>query len=98
MRAIVPVQTGTSGGSSTLAVSPRAIGKVSASSTLSHQKPDSDRGHENQARPLHGECVFRDDTRPFDPFWDGPRLVPAFVAQLLGQMIPERRESAMAET
>jgi hypothetical protein len=42
--------------------------------------------------------LCRDDTPRFDPFWDGPRLVPAFVAQLLGQAMPERRDNAMVET
>jgi hypothetical protein len=39
--------------------------------------------------PLQVELVCQDDTDGFDPFWDGPRLVPVFVAQLLGQAMPD---------
>ena len=39
------------------------------------------------------ELVCQEGTPNFDPFWDGPKLLPAFVAQLLGQMIAERRDS-----
>jgi len=53
---------------------------------------------ENAAQPNPLERLYRDDTPRFDPFWDGPRLVPAFVAQLLGQVMPERRETVMVET
>jgi hypothetical protein len=31
-----------------------------------------------------------------DPLWDGPRLRPTFVAQVLGQVLSHERTSAMA--
>ena len=40
---------------------------------------------------LQVELVCQDETPRFDPFWDGPRLQPAFVAQLLGQVMPAGR-------
>ena len=44
------------------------------------------------------ELVCRDETEGIDPFWDGPRLVPAFVTQLLAQMIPKGREIPSVQT
>jgi len=32
-------------------------------------------------------ALYRSGTEQFDPFWHGPRLKPAFVAQLLGQVL-----------
>jgi hypothetical protein len=98
MRAIVPVETGVGGGSRTPALSTRAIQKTSASSTLGREKPDTDGGQEKPLRKVQVERLYRDDTPRFDPFWDGPRLVPAFVTQLLGQAMPERRETVMLES
>jgi hypothetical protein len=98
MRAIIPAQIGVAGGSGAPAQSPRAVKKTSASSNLDHEKPGADCGKEKPAPAPQAECVCRDDTSRFDPFWDGPRLVPAFVAQLLGQAMPERRDGAMVET
>jgi hypothetical protein len=98
MRAIVPVRIGIAGGSGAPALSPRAVKKTSASSTLAHERPDADCGKEEPAPSPQAASMCRDDTPRFDPFWDGPRLVPAFVAQLLGQAMPERRDGAMVET
>lgn len=40
---------------------------------------------------LQVELLCQSDTKAHDPFWDGPRLAPPFVTQLLGQvMAPER--------
>jgi hypothetical protein len=30
----------------------------------------------------------------FDPLWDGPRLLPTFAAQLIGQAMLDRRDPA----
>ena len=98
MRAIVPVETGVGGGSSAPALSTRAIQKTSASSTLGREKPDRGGGQEKPVRGVEAQSLYRDDTPRFDPFWDGPRLVPAFVAQLLGQAMPDRRGTVMVET
>lgn len=44
-----------------------------------------------QAPPhLTAKLVCQGDTYGRDPFWDGPRLLPVFVAQLLGQVMPDR--------
>lgn len=47
-----------------------------------------------QAPPhLTVELVCQGETQGHDPFWDAPRLLPTFVAQLLGQAIPDRDPS-----
>ena len=98
MRAIVPLYTGLGGASKAPATSPRAVEKASRSSALGREKQDSDREPEKAPLPLRVELVSRDDTSRRDPFWDAPRLVPTFVAQVLGQAMPERRESVSVET
>jgi hypothetical protein len=44
------------------------------------------------------ELVSQEETFDCDPFWDGPRLLPTFVAQVMAQAmaIPDRRDSAIA--
>lgn len=43
-----------------------------------------------QAPPhLTVELMSQGDTCRRDPFWDAPRLLPVFVAQLLGQVMPD---------
>jgi hypothetical protein len=98
MRAIIPVEIGMAGASGASAQSLRAVKKASTSSALGREKPDADRGEEKPAPVPQALHLCRDETPSFDPFWDGPRLVPAFVAQLLGQAMPERRDNAMVET
>jgi hypothetical protein len=86
------------GGQKTFAVQPRRIEKSSASSGLGAQQHEG--GHAQSKTPprLQVELVCQDDTAGHDPFWDAPRLVPTFVAQLLGQVMPERRECVSVET
>lgn len=98
MRAIAPLQVGLGGASKTSPLPVRAVKKASASSFLrrERQEPDPERGRTRQ--PLRVELVSRDDAIAFDPFWDAPRLLPAFVAQVLGQAMPEQREPVRLET
>jgi hypothetical protein len=98
MGAIVPAETGISGGSRASATPRRAIEKASASSALRREKPGTEKERKNSTPPLQVELVSRDDTDGFDPFWDAPRLVPAFVAQLLGQVMPEPRANVSVES
>jgi hypothetical protein len=98
MRAIVPAETGTSGGSQASATLRRAIEKTSASSALRREKPGAEKKRKDSAPPLQVELVYRDDTAGFDPFWDAPRLLPTFVAQLLGQVMPEQRANVSVES
>ena len=98
MGAIMPVGTDICEGRKASALTPRAVEKASASSALGREKSDAETNRQEPAPLLHIELVYRDDTPRFDPFWDGPRLVPAFVAQLLGQAMPDRRDSVAIET
>ena len=97
MRAIVPFETGSNGGLKAPATVCRAIEKASASSALGRDQTEPDPNRRNSAKPLRVELVSRDETRTSDPFWDAPRLVPAFAAQLLGQVMPGRRTSVSVE-
>lgn len=65
-----------------------APGKSSDSAHLG----DEEHGHRRQSgeeqAKLQVEPVCQEGTKTRDPFWDGPRLKPAFVTQLLGQVMP----------
>jgi len=67
--------------------------KSSASSALGRDQQDADTPARSSTAATGVELLCQEETRRFDPFWDGPKLLPAFVAQLLGQMIAERRDS-----
>jgi hypothetical protein len=98
MRAIVPFQSGLGGTSKAPTFSLRVIKKTSAANALGQQKQEPRHEREKTRAPLRVEFASRNDTSRHDPFWDRPRLIPAFVAQLLGQVMPERREKTMVET
>lgn len=68
----------------------RAIEKASAANSLGARQQDtSEKQHKSTPR-LQVELVCQSETEAFDPIWDAPRLRPAFVAQLLGQVMPQR--------
>ncbi|HJT44268.1 MAG TPA: hypothetical protein VJ750_12300 [Rhizomicrobium sp.] len=79
-----------------LAASARRCEKVSPSSALEHQGSDLNDDGERSGASLQIELVCQEETKDFDPFWDGPRLLPTFVAQLMGQVIWERRDPAIS--
>jgi len=79
--------------------------KASANGINAPQKPSDsaslDQGTREQPQSgrkerlrLQVELVCQDDTKAHDPFWDGPRLSPAFVTQLLGQVMAGERNTA----
>jgi hypothetical protein len=80
------------GGVKASAVLPRAIEKSSPSSRLGQEQADFTPPRAKSRPPLQVELVCQHETVRFDPFWDAPRLVPAFVAQLLGQVMTGGRE------
>jgi hypothetical protein len=99
MRVTTPLENIVRGGSKTFVALPRVVEKSSASSALDMQRDDREQHQEKSPPHLRVELVCQSDTHAFDPFWDGPRLLPVFVAQLLGQVMPDRRDSAaMAHT
>jgi hypothetical protein len=67
----------------------RASGKTSGDKDLGAAPREFTKTSPHTPPRLNGAAVSHGGTGSFDPFWDGPRLVPAFVAQLLGQMTPE---------
>ena len=79
-----------------LAAAPRVCEKSSASSALDGQPQDFNADERSARAPVRVELVCQEETPRFDPFWDGPKLLPAFVAQVMGQMMPERRDTHMS--
>ncbi len=82
-----------------LKASADGIGASGKSSNSAHPGADG-RGFPRQERKerakLRVELVCQEGTKRHDPFWDGPRLKPAFVTQLLGQMMPDGKAPAGA--
>lgn len=64
-----------------------AVEKASAASHLTREHPGESRPRHRTAPSLHIERVCQDETACFDPLHDAPKLRPAFVAQLLGQVM-----------
>ena len=95
MRVNGPLDINLRSGIKLLAAPPRACEKSSASSTLGRQ-PQNFEAEEQKTAPIQVELVCQDETPSFDPFWDGPRLLPAFVAQLMGQRATDRREASVS--
>jgi hypothetical protein len=99
MRIAGPFDLNVRPGIKTLAAMPRRCEKSSDSSALGQEQADLNAENHKTPSPLRVELVCQDETSGFDPFWDGPRLLPAFVAQLIGQAMPDRRDiGATVET
>jgi hypothetical protein len=76
----------------------RAIEKSSPASSLHQERPHTSQRDTKTPPRIQIELVSRAGTECFDPNWDGPRLLPTFVAQVMGQTMPERRSSTVLET
>jgi hypothetical protein len=91
MNALTPLASHGKAGFKASRETARAIGKASDSAHLRQEHQDAQR---HSARP-HGkwavETLSQGETKRHDPFWDGPRLTPAFVTQLLGQVMEQER-------
>ena len=77
---------------------PRRCEKSSDSSELGEEKPDLDTDRRKGQPTLRVQLVSQNNTSQLDPFWDGPRLMPAFVAQLIGQAMPQDRDATRVKT
>lgn len=66
--------------------------KSSLSSQLGQQPRDGRQPQPEKAPSIPAQTMSRNGTTAFDPLWDRPRLVPAFVTQVLGQMMPHNSE------
>jgi len=96
MRVSGPFDATARTGLKALAQLPRAVEKSSAANVLGHERRSFNQQSENAAPCLQVELVYQDETRTRDPFWDGPRLLPTFMAQLMGQAMPKRRDTAVS--
>lgn len=76
----------------------RAVEKCSPASTLHQERPHTSQGQSKPEPRTHVALASQTGTDSFDPNWDGPRLLPTFVTQVLGQVMPERRASVTVET
>jgi len=94
MRIAGPFDLNVRPGIKTLAALPRRCEKSSDSSTLGQEQADLNSADHKIPSPVRVEFVCQDETPDFDPFWDGPRLLPAFAAQLIAQTMPDRRDAA----
>ena len=96
MRVTGPFDVNLRSGIKLLAAPPHACEKSSGSSALDQQPQDFNAEEHKQASLIQVELLCQDETPRFDPFWDGPRLLPFFVAQLMGQMNMDRRDASMS--
>ena len=96
MRVTGPFDATARGGLKALAASSRAIEKSSASSALGHERQSFNHEGAKAVPRLQVELVCQDETQGHDPFWDAPRLLPTFVAQVMGQVMPERRDASVS--
>jgi len=66
--------------------------KSSASSDLGQGQSDLQPDRRKGQPTLRVQLVSQDNTSRPDPIWEGPRLVPAFAAQVMGQAMLDRRD------
>ena len=92
MRVSGPLNPGASGSLKSSGLELRAIEKPSLSSHLNQQAQDRWKPEPKNIPSLPIEGVSHRETTAFDPLWDGPRLVPAFVTQVLAQAMPDTGE------
>ena len=76
----------------------RVVEKASPSSALDHYPPPASESEESATPRVQVGLVCQPGTEAYDPIWDAPRLLPTFVAQVLGQVMPERRLCTSVET
>lgn len=95
MRVNGPFNAIASGSARASALELRAIEKSSLSSHLGQQAQDGKRPEAKNIPRIQVELVSHSETTAFDPLWDGPRLVPSFVAQVLAQAMPDDGERNM---
>ena len=96
MRVTGPFDASSRAGLKDLTASIRPCENPSGSSDLNGKRQDVNHESQKSSPPLQIELVCQEETRAFDPFWDGPRLLPAFAAQLMGQIMVERRDTSVS--
>ena len=96
MNAIGPLGSMGRGAQSRALLPALRIEKTSGSNRLGAGQQEFPYQRHKQPPRLQVELVCQDETARFDPLWDAPRLKPAFVAQLMGQVMPQGRVTATA--
>ncbi len=74
----------------------RGPAQASPSNSLGGNGAGEDPSHAATARRRASDKLFHFGTEAHDPLWNGPRLNPAFVAQVLGQVMMEPQASTSA--
>ncbi len=74
----------------------RGPAQINDSNTLGSEGADDERRHAAGDRRTDMKRLSHFGTDNTAPLWNGPRLNPAFVAQVLGQVMMEQREPASA--
>jgi hypothetical protein len=72
----------------------RPCGKTGFSSDPRGKQEDRPQPGRRAEPHLTITLLCRDGTSASDPVWDGPRIQPAFAAQLIGQMMPSAERAA----
>lgn len=72
----------------------RGVGDANSSDTLDGERGDDTAPRKRAAADRRMPAPSRIGTISFDPLWNGPCLRPAFVAQVLGQVMMDAREEA----
>lgn len=98
MRVNGPLDASVRGSFKSSALELRAIEKASLSGHLGHQAQQGGQPEAKNTSPIQAEIVSQRETTAFDPLWDGPRLVPSFVTQVLAQAMPDNEPDMTVET
>lgn len=91
MSTLTPIAATFRGGHRPLGADARLVGKSSESAQMHGERHDNPQDKPRQRPRLQVELVCQGETKRHDPFWDGPRLTPLFVTQLLGQVMAGER-------
>jgi tRNA G26 N,N-dimethylase Trm1 len=70
------------------------IGNGNHSKTIGDDGATSGRRRNDRAAAAQAVRTCQNETDQFAPLWNGPRLRPAFVAQVIGQVLMNQREQA----
>lgn len=91
MNALTPIATTIQGSHRAPGAGARTVGKSSQSAQMHGERRDNEQDKPRPRPRLQVELVCQGETKRHDPFWDGPRLTPLFVTQLLGQVMAGER-------
>jgi hypothetical protein len=70
--------------------------EINDSSTLGSESADGEGYRTTAERRRHDRRLSHSGTGSSEPLWNGPRLTPAFVAQVLGQVMMDAGERSSA--